>query len=131
MITVDTSVLVAAFCTWHELHEQANETAAPDVPLLAHCGAECFSVLTRLPPPHRIAAGDASAWLSRRFTAPWLTLSPEGYASLIAAAPGLGITGGALYDGIVAATAGEHDLALTSFDARASATYRALGIRIV
>lgn len=130
MITVDTSVLVASFCTWHEFHDEASETAGPDVQIIAHCAAESFSVLTRLPPPHRIAPGDASAWLSRRFTSPWLTLSPEGYANLVADAPGLGIVGGALYDGIVGATAREHDLALKSFDARAARTYRALGLRV-
>jgi hypothetical protein len=42
----------------------------------------------------------------------------------------MGIVGGALYDGIVAATAREHGLTLKSFDTRASATYRALGIQV-
>lgn len=128
MITIDTSVLVAAFSTWHERHREANALVSPDVPLIAHCAAECFSVLTRLPPPQRIAPGDAADWLSRRFPEPWLTLSADGYAGLIARAPQLGITGGAIYDGIVAETAREANLTLKSFDVRARATYRALGV---
>lgn len=129
MITVDTSVLVAAFCTWHEFHEDANTLVSPGVPLIAHCAAECFSVLTRLPPPQRIAAPVAAAWLSKRFPKPWLTLSSAGYASLVARAPRLGIAGGAIYDGIVAETAREADLTLKSFDVRARTTYRALGVQ--
>lgn len=128
MITADTSVLVAAFCTWHELHAAANDLLDAEVPLIAHCAAECFSVLTRLPPPHRIAPNDAAQWLALRFRTPWLTLSPHGYAELVAHVPGLGITGGAIYDGIVAETAKEAGLTLKSFDARARATYRALGV---
>jgi predicted nucleic acid-binding protein len=126
--TVDTSVLVAAFCTWHELHDEANELAAPELPVIAHCAAECFSVLTRLPQVQRVSAEDASNWLQRRFSSPWLALSSRGYAQLIARAPQLGIAGGAIYDGIVAETAREAGLRLESFDLRAKATYRALGI---
>jgi predicted nucleic acid-binding protein len=128
LITADTSVLVAAFCTWHEFHEDANMLLSPGTPLIAHCAAECFSVLTRLPQPQRIAASDASEWLSKRFPRPWLTLSADGYASLLERAPGLGITGGAIYDSIVAETAREADITLKSFDVRARSTYRALGV---
>lgn len=128
MITVDTSVLVAAFSTWHERHSEANALVSPDVPLIAHAAAECYSVLTRLPPPQRIAPADAADWLVRRFPKPWLTLSADAYARLIARAPQLGIVGGAIYDGVVAETAREADLTLKSFDVRARATYRALGV---
>ena len=128
MITIDTSVLVAAFSSWHERHQEANALVGPDVPVIAHCAVECYSVLTRLPPPQRIAPADAEDWLSRRFPKPWLTLSADGYADLVARAPRLGITGGAIYDGIVAETAREANLTLRSFDARARATYRALGV---
>jgi predicted nucleic acid-binding protein len=125
--TVDTSVLVAAFCSWHEQHDEANQLTEPGTALVAHCAAECFSVLTRLPPPHRVSAADASAWLARRFQRPWLTLSPDGYAELLASAPVLGISGGSIYDAIVACTARESGLQLRSFDVRALPTYRLLG----
>lgn len=130
MITVDTSVLVAAFCTWHELHEEANRIVKRGTPLVAQCATECFSVLTRLPSPQRIAPADAARWLDERFSQPWLCLSPEAYADIVARAPRLGIIGGAIYDGIVAETARQACLTLRSFDGRATATYRAVGVQL-
>jgi predicted nucleic acid-binding protein len=43
--------------------------------------------------------------------------------------PEHGITGGAVYDALVAATAAEHDAELLSCDRRAAATYERFGIR--
>jgi predicted nucleic acid-binding protein len=40
----------------------------------------------------------------------------------------LGLAGGAVYDGLVAATAREHRLPLITCDRRAESTYRALGV---
>jgi predicted nucleic acid-binding protein len=42
----------------------------------------------------------------------------------------LGITGGAVYDALVGATAIEHGLPLATLDRRALATYRALGVEL-
>lgn len=55
MIAPDTSVLVAGFATWHEGHEAAVRALNRGVHLIAHAAVETYSVLTRLPPPHRIA----------------------------------------------------------------------------
>ncbi|MGH9304149.1 MAG: PIN domain-containing protein [Acidimicrobiales bacterium] len=129
MNTADTSALVAAFATWHERHDDANRLLGRDAALIAHCAAECYSVLTRLPSPHRVAPRDAASWLSVRFVEPWLTLSAAGYAKLISQAPELGVTGGATFDAIVAGTAKEAGLDLVSFDVRARGSYRALGVR--
>ena len=70
MIAVDTSVVVAAFASWHQGHTSATAALArrPRVP--AHVLLETYSVLTRLPPPHRAPAGLVAAFLAERFTAP-------------------------------------------------------------
>ncbi len=56
MIAVDTSVVVAAFASWHEGHRSALAVLARHPRLPAHVAVESFSVLTRLPPPHRAPA---------------------------------------------------------------------------
>jgi hypothetical protein len=52
---VDTSIVVAAFASWHENHAAADRALDGKTRLVAHCAIETFSVLTRLPPPHRVA----------------------------------------------------------------------------
>ena len=62
---IDTSCLVAAVCDWHRHHETTRKeierrTAAGETPVLsAHSLAEAYSVLTRLPEPHRLRPDDA------------------------------------------------------------------------
>lgn len=50
MIAVDTSVVVAAFASWHEGHASAVSALARRPRLPTHVTVEAFSVLTRLPP---------------------------------------------------------------------------------
>lgn len=64
MIAPDTSVLVAGFATWHEGHEAAVRALNRGVHLIAHAAVETYSVLTRLPPPHRIAPVAVHAYLA-------------------------------------------------------------------
>ena len=54
MIVADSSLVIATFASWHEQHEEADRALTPDVRLIAHSAIETFSVLTRLPPPHRV-----------------------------------------------------------------------------
>lgn len=64
MIAADTSVVVAAFATWHEGHASALAAMKRQPPRLpAHVGLETFSVLTRLPPPHRARPEIVAAFL--------------------------------------------------------------------
>jgi predicted nucleic acid-binding protein len=44
---------------------------------------------------------------------------------------GLGVAGGAVYDGLVALAAKEHGLALATRDARARGTYDAVGVDVI
>jgi hypothetical protein len=53
MMVADTSLVVAAFASWHEKHEAARRALDEGLNLIEHCALETFSVLTRLPPPHR------------------------------------------------------------------------------
>ncbi len=70
---LDTSVVIAALLSWHEHHEMALRTvqealahpAGPILPLPALI--ESYSVMTRLPPPSRLAPQDAHALLARTF----------------------------------------------------------------
>lgn len=128
MNAVDTSVVIAAFASWHEGHEQAIEVLAMGVRLPAHCALESYSVLTRLPPPHRIASTVARDFLMSRFTEPLLSVDPQDHLALLDRLVSEQITGGAVYDGLVALTASRHGARLFSRDRRASRVYEALGI---
>ncbi|MGY1665678.1 PIN domain-containing protein [Geodermatophilus sp. SYSU D00696] len=126
MIAADTSVLVAAFASWHEAHAAAQE-ALRGARVVAHSVVETYSVLTRLPPPHRVVPGLAAEFLRQVATAPPLTLPAEEVARLPHLLVGRGISGGAAYDALIAVTAQQHGAELVSLDARAAATYRAVG----
>jgi hypothetical protein len=53
--TCDTSVLIAALAQWHPAHEAARRTVVARMQALpAQRVLECYSVLTRLPSPHRV-----------------------------------------------------------------------------
>lgn len=128
MIAVDTSVVVAAFASWHEGHERAAEVVARGVRLPAHCAIECYSVLTRLPPPHRVAGPVARDFLATRFAEPFLTLDPADHRALLDHLVETVIAGGAAYDALVALTAARHGARLFSRDRRAAPVYEALGV---
>jgi predicted nucleic acid-binding protein len=123
MIAVDTSVVVAAFASWHEAHRSAAAVLGrrPRVP--AHVLIETFSVLTRLPPPHRVHGKIVAAFLRERFEEPPLTLSSNAYLPLLARAADAGVVGGSLYDLLVGATAAHAKARLLTRDRRAIATY--------
>ena len=75
----------------------------PRVP--AHVLIEAYSVLTRLPPPHRAPADLVATFLAERFPEAPLVLPPLAYTDLVAAAAVEGVAGGAIYDALIAATA--------------------------
>lgn len=95
--------------------------------LAGHSAFETFSVLTRLPPPDRLTPQAAHRLIEVNFPHTRF-LSSEGSAALAAQLSANGVSGGAVYDALVAATAVEHGLSLVSRDARAAGTYRAMGV---
>lgn len=128
MIAVDTSVVVAAFATWHEGHEVSAEVMAKHPRMPAQVLAESYSVLTRLPPPYRIAPPLLARHLESRLSEPPLQLAPETLANLVISAADRGITGGAIYDAIIAATALENGATLITRDLRAQRVYVEVGV---
>ena len=68
---------------------------------------EAYSVLTRLPAPHRLTPVDALGLLDANFVrgVTVVALSAPGYRALLRAAPGEGVSGGRMYDAVIAACA--------------------------
>lgn len=130
MIAADTSLVVAAFASWHERHEAARRTLDGGVRLVEHCALETYSVLTRLPAPHRTRGEVVREFLKARFPEPFLRLSAGAYRDFLSAMPERAVSGGAAYDALVAATAAGHDAELVSCDRRAAVIYERYGVRI-
>ena len=126
---VDTSIAIAALLADHPAHEAAAEALAACKTTIAHVAAETYSVLTRLPAPHRAEATTAATALHERLPSTYLTLDASDHAGAPSRLAAAGISGGATYDGLIALTALAHDLELLSRDRRAARTYRALGAR--
>lgn len=125
--TVDSSVLVAAFASWHEHHALAGP-ALDGARLIGHAVLETYSVLTRLPPPHRTRGVDVARWLEQAAAGPALALDAETTTRLPARLAERGVVGGAAYDGLVAMTARQAGLRLLSLDVRAATNYRRLDV---
>ena len=130
MKAVDSSVVVAAFASWHEHHVIARKAMTSRPRLVAHAAVESYSVLTRLPPPHRAQPSIVHTFITERFTDPFLTLSETGYQKLLATVTASHILGGPTYDALIALTAAEHQATLMSLDQRAAATYEAIGVTV-
>lgn len=128
MIAPDTSVLVAGFATWHEGHQSAVGALNRGVRLVAHAVLETYSVLTRLPPPHRVSPPAVHAYLASVACSDYLTLDGPAHRELIDLLAGLEITGSATYDALVGYTAKCAHATLLSRDRRAVSTYERLGV---
>ncbi|MCE9635503.1 MAG: hypothetical protein K8T90_07340 [Planctomycetes bacterium] len=106
LTALDTSVIVAAILGWHESHARAitavaharsgrGELLVP-VPALV----QAFSVMTRLPPGHRVSAADARDHLRAAFRMR-ATLAAAGSAAawrVLDEAVASGVHGGGIYD---------------------------------
>ena len=129
MKAADTSLVIAAFASWHESHEAARRALDGGLRLIEHCALETYSVLTRLPPPHRTSSGVVRGFLTARFPQPFLRLSEQAYKAFILGLPDHGVTGGAAYDALVAATAAGCNAELFTCDRRALPIYERYGVR--
>jgi predicted nucleic acid-binding protein len=128
VIAVDTSVVVAAFASWHEGHRSAEAVLAREPRVPAHVLVETYSVLTRLPPPHRAPSTVVTAFLEQRLRQAPLTLPARDWLRLLSLARDVGITGGAVYDALVATTARHAGATLLTRDRRAVAVYEKVGV---
>lgn len=130
-LALDTSVAVPLLVQTHRAHRSVVRWwGGREIALCGHAVAETYSVLTRLPGDLRIAPADAARLLRARFVAP-LHLKPRTAARLPEILGELGIAGGAVYDALVGLAAVEHDAELATRDARATATYEAIGVRVI
>ncbi len=123
----DTSVLVAALASWHEQHRPAA-SAIPGCALIGHTAVELVSVLTRLPEPHRIEGSIVATFLDDTFDGSPLVLPAVEMRTLPRHLIDLGVTGGATYYGLIAATARHFGATLITLDERAVRTYERLGV---
>lgn len=130
MTSADTSVTVAAFASWHEDHRLALGALTPGVSLIGHVALETYAVLTRLPAPHRVSPELVTEYLTRTFAGPLLLLSAREHRRLLSALSAARITGGAVYDALIAATALAAGETLLTLDRRALSTYELLGARV-
>lgn len=129
MKAADTSFVVAAFASWHEQHEVARRLLDDGVRLIEHCALETYSVLTRLPPPHRCPGTVVRDFIRERFPEPFLRLSAPACRDFLLALPEHDVVGGAAYDALVAATAAGCRAELVTCDRRAAAIYENYGVR--
>ena len=124
----DSSVTIAALLSDHPAHKAAADALATCRTTIAHAAVETYSVLTRLPAPHRVDARTAATVLNERMPATYVTLDASKYPKAPGRLASAGVSGGATYDGLIAMTAFEHDLELFTRDRRAERTYRALHV---
>ncbi|MBK7819714.1 MAG: PIN domain-containing protein [Tessaracoccus sp.] len=128
LTAVDTSVAVPLLVGSHTAHPQVAAWAhGRRLALAGHAVAETYSVLTRLPGDARVAPSDAVRLIDENF-AELLTPLPATSARIHEALADAGLGGGAAYDGLVALAVRDNGRTLATRDARARATYEALGI---
>jgi predicted nucleic acid-binding protein len=125
----DTSVTVTAILAGHPEHDAAAVAVAACDFTIAHAALETYSVLTRLPVPHRVDGRTAATVLAERTPTSHVALSASEHANVPARLADAGVSGGASYDGLIALTALEHGLELLTRDTRAERTYRALAVQ--
>jgi len=107
---LDTSVLVAAFYGDHHHHAPSLEvlTRFPksDASCAAHSLFEVYSVLTRMPGKHRIGPEQAMLFVgSIRQALTIVALSADEYGRTLETFAGMGVTGGTIYDALLAGCA--------------------------
>lgn len=122
---IDTSVLIAAVSSWHEAHERCLNAvdsilAEPPVLLSQHVLTESYSVLTRLPSPHRLAPRTALSLLEETLSgvAEVVCLPPNATWHLLTGLTNADVAGGATHDAFIlhSAVAGGADRILTLND---------------
>lgn len=112
---LDTSCMVAAICSWHDHHDRAlDEIEArldrkEQMTVAAPSLIEAYSVLTRLPVPHRIAPAQAMTLIHSNFVrgVKLVALPATAYTAMLQTAPDANISGGRIYDAVIAACARE------------------------
>ena len=109
----DTSVLVAALIEAHPRHSEAGSwlrrAKSGEVEFLtaSHCLAELYSILSAYPAKPRISPADAWRLVQENVAsaARLVALSPADYSKTIQRASEMGLSGGVIYDALIARAA--------------------------
>ena len=111
-VVVDANCLIAAVLPQHEHHQDTiadltrRRAAGQTFVMATHALLEAYAVLTRLPPPHRLAPADAIAVLDRNWgTSEAMALTGPETWKVLRHQAGLGIAGGRIYDAVIGACA--------------------------
>lgn len=107
---VDTSVIVAGLLSWHEFHApslRALRAAADDLVVPVPALVEAYSVLTRLPAPHRLAPDRALELIAGSFETRAVAIGLTGTDAwrLLHGLPAAGVAGGRTCDAVILACA--------------------------
>jgi predicted nucleic acid-binding protein len=131
VIAIDSSVAIAAFGEWHELHEAAASIVDGGAAIPAHALLETYSVLSGFPPPHRAPAGIVDSWLEDRFPHILPPPNAEEQRELVRQLARADRIGGATYDALVALTAKIAGATLATGDRRAIPVYDLVGVQVL
>lgn len=124
---VDTSVAIPALDAGHAAHLSCLAVVRQHRPAVAgHAASEVYAVLTRMPGQLAVAAPVAAALIDRVF--PTVAFLGEVESNALRGRLGvLGITGGMVYDALVAEAARVNQRVLLTRDRRAVRTYDLIG----
>ena len=110
-VALDSSVLIAAVLAWHEHHpasyREVERLASSDTAAVipTHALLESYSVITRLPAPHRLCPNDARKLLEGSFR-DWVTApAPAQIWTLIGRIADAEMIGGTVYDALIVESA--------------------------
>ena len=131
MIALDSSVALPGLHPGLPNHSLARPylSALPALP--AHSAIETYSAMTRLPDPYRVDPATAARLLASNFGERVLAIPPASALVLwLERVAAVGISGGAIYDALIAESARLAGATLVTADRRAAATYRAVGVEV-
>jgi predicted nucleic acid-binding protein len=112
-IIFDTSALIAAMVVAHPMHERALpwlkrcKDGEMEYTVARHTLAELYAVLTTLPVTPKISPGTAARLIREDVGQPArvISLSPSDYGAVIRRLADLGLSGGVVYDALIARAA--------------------------
>jgi predicted nucleic acid-binding protein len=116
-VLFDTSVLVAAIVVAHPRHSGAvswlKRARSGEIEFLvaSHSLAELYSILSTLPAKPRISPADAWQLVQENVAASarLIALSPADYTATLRRASEMGLSGGVIYDALIACAAAKAD----------------------
>jgi len=128
----DTSVVIASIvhsdpAVVSECRSRIEDSPTP----IAHVLAESYACMTSMPGGRRLEPGLTRQILGEMFPRSPIALSGVGYLRVVELVADLAISGGAIFDCLIAETARENGTTLVSLDRRAAKNYAAVGVDFV